>query len=114
MAKKSMIVKANKKQKFKVREYTRCERCGRPICTGRYCDGCKANMANNLKNAFEKPQPQVAPKKQAKDQRMRFVQTDQRLESGTDVMVIIASVFFALFDGENCVCYNIGECIFMP
>ena len=30
MAKKSMIVKANKKHKFKVREYTRCERCGRP------------------------------------------------------------------------------------
>ena len=25
MAKKSMIVKANKKQKFKVREYTRCK-----------------------------------------------------------------------------------------
>ena len=30
MAKKSMKVKANRKQKFKVREYTRCERCGRP------------------------------------------------------------------------------------
>ena len=30
MAKKSMIAKAKKKQKFKVREYTRCERCGRP------------------------------------------------------------------------------------
>ena len=30
MAKKSMINKANKKQKFKVHEYTRCERCGRP------------------------------------------------------------------------------------
>ena len=30
MAKKSMIFKANRKQKFKVREYTRCERCGRP------------------------------------------------------------------------------------
>ena len=30
MAKKSMIVKANKPQKFKVREYTRCKRCGRP------------------------------------------------------------------------------------
>ena len=30
MAKKSMIVKANKKQKFKVREYTRCKICGRP------------------------------------------------------------------------------------
>ena len=30
MAKKSMIAKANKVQKFKVREYTRCNRCGRP------------------------------------------------------------------------------------
>lgn len=30
MAKKSMIAKANKQQKFKVREYTRCNRCGRP------------------------------------------------------------------------------------
>ena len=30
MAKKSMIVKANRPQKFKVREYSRCTRCGRP------------------------------------------------------------------------------------
>lgn len=30
MAKKSMIAKANRKQKYKVREYTRCSRCGRP------------------------------------------------------------------------------------
>ena len=30
MAKKSMIIKANKPQKFKLREYTRCKRCGRP------------------------------------------------------------------------------------
>ena len=30
MAKKSMIIKANRPQKFKVREYTRCVRCGRP------------------------------------------------------------------------------------
>ena len=30
MAKKSMIIKANRPQKFKVREYTRCTRCGRP------------------------------------------------------------------------------------
>ena len=30
MAKKSMINKANRKQKYKVREYTRCARCGRP------------------------------------------------------------------------------------
>lgn len=29
MAKKSLIVKANKKPKFKVRGYNRCKRCGR-------------------------------------------------------------------------------------
>ena len=30
MAKKSMVVKQKRTQKFKVQEYTRCERCGRP------------------------------------------------------------------------------------
>jgi small subunit ribosomal protein S14 len=30
MAKKSLIVKSAHKQKFKVREYNRCRRCGRP------------------------------------------------------------------------------------
>ena len=30
MARKSLIVKAKKPKKYKVREYTRCERCGRP------------------------------------------------------------------------------------
>lgn len=29
MAKTSMIVKCNRKQKFSTREYTRCQRCGR-------------------------------------------------------------------------------------
>ncbi len=30
MAKKSLIIKASRPQKYKVREYTRCQRCGRP------------------------------------------------------------------------------------
>jgi len=30
MAKKSMVVKQQRKQKYAVREYTRCARCGRP------------------------------------------------------------------------------------
>ncbi|GAB3463212.1 type Z 30S ribosomal protein S14 [Streptomonospora sediminis] len=30
MAKKALIAKANRKQKFNVRAYTRCSRCGRP------------------------------------------------------------------------------------
>ena len=30
MARKSMVVKSERPQKYKVREYTRCNRCGRP------------------------------------------------------------------------------------
>ena len=30
MAKKSLIIKANRKPKFKTREYNRCQICGRP------------------------------------------------------------------------------------
>ena len=30
MAKKALIEKSNRKPKFKVRAYTRCQRCGRP------------------------------------------------------------------------------------
>lgn len=30
MAKKSLIIKANRPPKFKVRQYNRCKRCGRP------------------------------------------------------------------------------------
>ncbi|MBC8465998.1 type Z 30S ribosomal protein S14 [bacterium] len=30
MAKKCLVVKQRRKQKFKVREYSRCRRCGRP------------------------------------------------------------------------------------
>lgn len=30
MAKKALIIKHKNEQKYKVREYTRCERCGRP------------------------------------------------------------------------------------
>lgn len=30
MAKKSLVVKQKRQQKFSTREYTRCERCGRP------------------------------------------------------------------------------------
>lgn len=30
MPKKCLIIKAERKAKFKVRQYTRCQRCGRP------------------------------------------------------------------------------------
>lgn len=50
MAKKSLIVKANRTPKFAVRAYTRCERCGRPRAyIGKFhlCRICFRELANN-------------------------------------------------------------------
>ncbi len=49
MAKKSMIIKNNRKQKFSSREYTRCERCGRPhavMSKFHLCRICFRELAN--------------------------------------------------------------------
>lgn len=50
MARKSLIVKSKKEQKYKVREYNRCQICGRP--RGYYrdfglCRICFREMAHN-------------------------------------------------------------------
>ena len=50
MAKKALRIKAQRKQKFKVREYTRCARCGRPRAVYRrfgLCRLCFREMAHN-------------------------------------------------------------------
>ena len=51
-----------------------CESCGEPVRTGRFCEKCKNNMANNLTSAFKKPQaPAPEPKKSGHDSdKMRF------------------------------------------
>jgi small subunit ribosomal protein S14 len=49
MAKKSMIAKANKIPKFKVRAYTRCSVCGRPKSVYKdfgLCRICLRKMSN--------------------------------------------------------------------
>jgi small subunit ribosomal protein S14 len=49
MAKKALINKAAGKQKFKVRGYTRCQRCGRPRAVFRafgLCRICVREMAH--------------------------------------------------------------------
>ena len=49
MAKKSMVVKNKRKQKFSTREYTRCERCGRPhgvLSKFKLCRICFRELAN--------------------------------------------------------------------
>jgi small subunit ribosomal protein S14 len=50
MAKKALIEKSNKKPKFKVRAYTRCQRCGRPRSVYRrfgLCRICLRQMTHN-------------------------------------------------------------------
>ena len=52
MAKTSLKVKQSRKQKFGVREYTRCERCGRPhgiIRKFGLCRICFRELANQGK-----------------------------------------------------------------
>ena len=49
MARKSMVVKSKRKQKFSSREYTRCERCGRPhsvMSKFKICRICFRELAN--------------------------------------------------------------------
>lgn len=52
MAKTSLKIKNKRKQKFEVREYTRCERCGRPHAVYRkfkLCRVCFRELANEGK-----------------------------------------------------------------
>ncbi|MDQ4119323.1 MAG: type Z 30S ribosomal protein S14 [Actinomycetota bacterium] len=49
MAKKALINKANSPQKFAVRRYTRCQKCGRPRAVFRkfgLCRVCLRDMAH--------------------------------------------------------------------
>ena len=50
MAKKSMIIKASRKPKYQVREYTRCNICGRPHAVLKkygICRICFRELAHN-------------------------------------------------------------------
>ena len=49
MAKKSLVVKQSRPQRFKARQYTRCRRCGRPRAVFRkfgLCRICLREMAH--------------------------------------------------------------------
>lgn len=46
MAKKSLMAKAKRKSKFKVREYNRCPLCGRPRAYMRKFDMCRLCFRN--------------------------------------------------------------------
>lgn len=50
-----------------------CEKCGKKIFTGRFCDACKANMANSLSEAFKADAPVPDQKKSGGGNAMRFL-----------------------------------------
>ncbi len=54
MAKKALIIKAQRKPKYKVRAYTRCRRCGRPHSVFRkfgLCRICLRELAPRRRGA---------------------------------------------------------------
>lgn len=52
-----------------------CENCGAPIMTGRFCEKCKNNMADQLNHSIHKPEaPKPQQKKDPRDNpKMRFL-----------------------------------------
>ena len=52
-----------------------CEHCGRPITSGRFCDKCKAAMANNLQSVLNRPRPMQQRSGGERDEgdKMRFL-----------------------------------------
>ena len=52
-----------------------CEKCGKMIRSGRFCESCKSSMANNLSEVYQEKKPEPVTKKPAKDTtaRMRFL-----------------------------------------
>ncbi len=54
MAKKALIEKAKKKPKFKVRAYTRCQKCGRPRSVYKKFGLCRVCL-RDLAHAGEVP-----------------------------------------------------------
>lgn len=53
-----------------------CESCGTQIRSGRYCDKCKANLANGFQHAIQpqrQAQPEVKKKPTDSTNKMRFI-----------------------------------------
>lgn len=57
-----------------------CEKCGKMIQTGRFCNECKFKIGNTLMGAIDRPIMDI-PKKRTHDKdRMRFLQNQQEEE----------------------------------
>ncbi len=51
-----------------------CEKCGKMIRSGRFCENCKSSMASDFSELYEQPK-KIEPviKKEAKENKMRFL-----------------------------------------
>lgn len=52
-----------------------CEKCGKMIRSGKFCDACKSSMASNFSELYEQPKKKVEPpRRDTKDNpKMRFL-----------------------------------------
>ncbi|MCH5332394.1 MAG: flagellar protein [Agathobacter sp.] len=51
-----------------------CEKCGKMIRTGRFCEACKKSMTNDLMSAIDRPRVIEPEKKSSRERdRMRFL-----------------------------------------
>ncbi len=51
-----------------------CEKCGKMIRSGRFCENCKSSMASNFSELYQKPKKvEPAVKKDSKENKMRFL-----------------------------------------
>lgn len=53
-----------------------CETCGTTIKTGRFCEACKKQMANNLGNAIKKDDMSEQRRERRERARMRFLDNE--------------------------------------
>ena len=50
-----------------------CERCGKAILSGRFCNECKNEVSRNLDSAYNKPSAAGSAKKKDQNPKMRFL-----------------------------------------
>ncbi len=51
-----------------------CEKCGKPIISGKYCDTCRAEVSKGLSDAIRKPEaPKPEKKPESGGNKMRFL-----------------------------------------
>lgn len=57
-----------------------CERCGTPICSGRFCETCKVKISNNMERVLDRPRTvatEQARRRHRDGNKMRFLSNEE-------------------------------------